>query len=160
MVKEYQDSSDDLAFFSTLAPGHFDLRLVKDGNEIIWGLGTNEDGSVHPPTLAWPKIFGRKASDVDRAFEVFTNEEILNMAEQYFKIEKKAKNMDDAIEQFKNIVWVGIISADNDEFGLSEEDKQEIMARRKAEHSWEYILEPIKDDKQRNMLIELFKNHI
>lgn len=59
------------------------------------------------------------------------------------------------------LVFASIISADNDEFGLSEDDKQEIISRRQEKPgSWEYILEPIEDDKQRNALIEFFKNHI
>lgn len=95
LVKEYQDSSDDLAFFSTMAPGHFDLRLIKDGNEIIWGLGTNQDGSIHPPTLSWPiEPFGRCVTDVDRAFKVMTNEEILYKIEHWFDLEKISKLKD------------------------------------------------------------------
>lgn len=61
-------------------------------------------------------------------------------------------------EFFKNLVYTCIISADNDEFGLSEDDKQEIIQRRKMGSAWEYILEPIKDEKQRKTLIELFEN--
>ena len=59
------------------------------------------------------------------------------------------------LEQLKNYIYVSIISADNDEFGLSEEDKQEIIARRKMGSTWEYTLEPIKDEKVRKHLIEL-----
>ena len=47
--------------------------------------------------------------------------------------------------------------ADNDEFGLSEDDKQEIIYRHKLGSSWDYILEPIKDEKQRKTLIEFFE---
>ena len=69
-----------------------------------------------------------------------------------------------ALSQFKNLVYVSIISADNDEFGLTEDDKQEIIQRRKllapvsknAQPDWEWILEPIKDRDQRDMLIKLF----
>ena len=64
--------------------------------------------------------------------------------------------MENALEQLKNFTYVSIISADNDEFGLSEEDKQEIMYRHKLGSSWDYILEPIKDEKQRKMLIDFF----
>ena len=60
------------------------------------------------------------------------------------------------MDELKNLVYVSIISADNDEFGLSEDDKQEIMARHKLGSSWEYTLEPIKDQKKRKMLIDLF----
>lgn len=69
-------------------------------------------------------------------------------------------------------VLASVISADNDEFGLTEEQKQDIMHRydmRKqsltAKHSsstngdivtWETVFEPIPDKKHRDALIELF----
>ena len=53
---------------------------------------------------------------------------------------------------------MSIISADNDEFGLSEDDKQEIISRRKLGSTWEYTLEPIKDVKIRKHLIDFFEN--
>ena len=62
---------------------------------------------------------------------------------------------DKDIEQLRNYVYTSIISADNDEYGLSEDDKQEIIARHKLGSSWEYTLEPIKDEKVRKHLIEL-----
>lgn len=61
------------------------------------------------------------------------------------------------LELLKNFTYVSIISADNDEFGLSEDDKQEIIYRHKLGSSWDYILEPIKDEKQRKTLIEFFE---
>ena len=64
--------------------------------------------------------------------------------------------MENTKEQLRNLVYVSIISADNDEFGLTEDDKQEIIARHKLGSSWEYTLEPIKDQKKRKMLIDLF----
>ena len=60
------------------------------------------------------------------------------------------------LEELRNYTYVSIISADNDEFGLSEEDKQEIIARRKMGSTWEYTLEPIKDKKIRESLIRFF----
>lgn len=60
------------------------------------------------------------------------------------------------MSELKNFLYVSIISADNDEYGLSEDDKQEIMRRYKESKNWEYILEPIKDEKQREMLIRIF----
>ena len=66
--------------------------------------------------------------------------------------------MDNSLEQLKNLTYVSIISADNDEFGLSEEDKQEIIYRRKLGSSWDYVLEPIKDEKKRKTLVEFFEN--
>lgn len=59
-------------------------------------------------------------------------------------------------EEMKNFLFVSIISADNDEFGLSEDDKQEIMRRYKIDKDWKYILEPIEDEKVRNTLISFF----
>lgn len=64
--------------------------------------------------------------------------------------------MEQTIDEFKNFVYVSIISADNDEFGLSEDDKQEIIQRYKLGSTWEYTLEPIKDKKQRQTLIDFF----
>ena len=61
------------------------------------------------------------------------------------------------MDELRNYTYVSIISADNDEFGLSEEDKQEIIYRHKMGSSWEYTLEPIKNEKQRKMLIEFFE---
>jgi len=63
------------------------------------------------------------------------------------------------LEQLKNLTYVAIISADNDEFGLSEEDKQEIIYRHKLGSSWDYTLEPIKNEKQRKTLIEFFESN-
>lgn len=64
------------------------------------------------------------------------------------------------LEQLKNLTYVSIISADNDEFGLSEDDKQEIIYRHKLGSSWDYVLEPIKDEKKRKQLIEFFEDDI
>lgn len=60
------------------------------------------------------------------------------------------------MNQLRNLVFVSVISADNDEFGLSEEDKQEIMRRSKLDMDWDYVFEPIADEKKRRMLVELF----
>lgn len=58
--------------------------------------------------------------------------------------------------ELQNYIYASIISADNDEFGLSEEDKQEIIYRYKLGSSWDYTLEPIKDKKQRQLLVDFF----
>lgn len=60
------------------------------------------------------------------------------------------------MDELHNLIYVSIISADNDEFGLSEDDKQEIMYRYKMGCDWEYVLEPIKNKKQREKLIDFF----
>ena len=64
------------------------------------------------------------------------------------------------LEELRNFVYVSIISADNDEFGLSEEDKQEIISRHKIGSTWEYTLEPIKNIKQRKKLIDFFEGDV
>lgn len=66
---------------------------------------------------------------------------------------------DESLEMLKNLTYVSIISADNDEFGLSEDDKQEIIYRHKLGSSWDYILEPIADEKKRKMLIDFFEGN-
>ena len=62
-----------------------------------------------------------------------------------------------ATEELRNYIYASIISADNDEFNLSEDDKQEIIQRRRMGSTWEYILEPIKDEKQRKALVDFFE---
>ena len=60
--------------------------------------------------------------------------------------------------ELKNFVFASLISADNDE--LEEDVKQEIITRYKPgikEQDWKYVLEPIKDEKVRDKLIQLFK---
>ena len=59
-------------------------------------------------------------------------------------------------EFLRNYIFVSVISADNDEFGLSEEDKQEIMRRHELGMSWDSVFEPIADEKSRKLLIEFF----
>ena len=66
--------------------------------------------------------------------------------------------MSEELMQLKNLTYASIISADNDEFGLSEDDKQEIIYRHKLGSSWDYVLEPIKDEKKRKQLIEFFED--
>ena len=61
------------------------------------------------------------------------------------------------MDQLRNLVFVSVISADNDEFNLSEEDKQEIIRRQKLGMSWYSVFEPIADDKQRKKLIDFFE---
>ena len=67
-------------------------------------------------------------------------------------------NGDSGLSALQCYVYACIISADNDEFGLSEEDKQEIIRRKKLDCDWDYVLEPIKDEKQRKTLVEFLKN--
>ena len=62
------------------------------------------------------------------------------------------------LEQLRNYIYACIISADNDEFGLSEDDKQEIISRHSLGSTWEYTLEPIKDIKKRRQLIDFFES--
>jgi hypothetical protein len=62
------------------------------------------------------------------------------------------------MNDLQSFLYVSIISADNDEFGLSEEDKQDIISRHNSSNNWSYILEPIKDEDIRKKLIKLFEN--
>ena len=62
------------------------------------------------------------------------------------------------MDELRNHIYVSIISPDNNEFGLSEEDKQEIIQRHKLGSTWEYTLEPIKDKKIRKNLIDFFND--
>lgn len=64
---------------------------------------------------------------------------------------------DQSAEELRNYIYASIISADNDEFELSEDDKQEIIQRRRMGSTWDYILEPIKNEKVRKHLIEFFE---
>lgn len=59
--------------------------------------------------------------------------------------------------ELQNYIYASIISADNDEYGLSEDDKQEIIYRHKLGSSWDYVLEPIKNKKQRETLTKFFE---
>ena len=65
------------------------------------------------------------------------------------------------LNDLQAFVYVSIISADNDEFGLSEDNKQEIMARyneSKDDPNWAYILECMPDEKQKRTMIKFFSH--
>lgn len=66
-------------------------------------------------------------------------------------------DMSDSVNQLRNLIFVSIISADNDEFDLTEDQKQEIIQRHKMNMSWESILEPIPDEGKRKKLIDFFE---
>lgn len=61
------------------------------------------------------------------------------------------------MDELRNLIFVSIISADNDELGLTEDQKQEIIQRHKMNMSWESILEPIPNEDRRNKLIHFFE---
>ena len=63
------------------------------------------------------------------------------------------------MNELKNLVYVSIISADNNEFGLTEDQKQEIMARYKEseDKNWAYILECMPEE-VKGSLIKFFSN--
>lgn len=61
------------------------------------------------------------------------------------------------MDELRNLIFVSIISADNDELGLTEDQKQEIIQRHKMNMSWESILEPIPNEDKRNKLIHFFE---
>lgn len=59
------------------------------------------------------------------------------------------------LNDIQSYVFVCIISADNDEFGLTEDQKQEILHREKESDDWSYILECMKPE-YKNMLVKFF----
>ena len=61
------------------------------------------------------------------------------------------------MNELRKLIFVSIISADNDEFGLTEDQKQDILRRHKMNMSWESILEPIPDEGKRKKLIDFFE---
>ena len=61
------------------------------------------------------------------------------------------------LNDIQSYVFVCIISADNDEFGLTEDQKQEILHREKESDDWSYILECMPED-VKGGLIKFF-NH-
>jgi putative alpha-1,2-mannosidase len=60
------------------------------------------------------------------------------------------------MNELQMFLYVCIISADNDEFDLTEEDKQEIMRRRDENLPWEEVFKPIKDEETREKLVKIF----
>lgn len=80
--------SDDILFFSSTTDGCIDIRLIKDNNEIIFGIPSAEELSngkykTHHPTLIYPNIFGT-VNKTDEAFENMSYEEIYKLIEEYF----------------------------------------------------------------------------
>ena len=63
---------------------------------------------------------------------------------------------DENTKFLRNYIYVSIISADNDEFGLTEDQKQEIIHRHNMGMDWEYVFEPIPNEERRKKLIEFF----
>lgn len=59
------------------------------------------------------------------------------------------------LNDLESLVFVSIISADNDEFGLTEDQKQEILSREKESDDWSYILECM-PEKYKNTLVKFF----
>ena len=63
---------------------------------------------------------------------------------------------DTALEELRNYIYASIISADNDEFGLTEDQKQQILSRHHESTNWSYILECM-PEQHRDMLIRFFE---
>lgn len=61
------------------------------------------------------------------------------------------------LNDLQAFVYVSIISADNDEFGLTEDQKQEILHRAKESDDWSYILECMPEE-HKNTLVKFFNN--
>ena len=62
------------------------------------------------------------------------------------------------LDDLESLVFVSIISADNDEFGLSEDNKQEIISREQESDNWEYILECMPKE-YKDTLVKFFTNN-
>mgnify|MGYP006908888027 CR=1 FL=1 len=60
------------------------------------------------------------------------------------------------LDSLESLVFVSIISADNDEFGLTEDQKQEILSREKESDDWSYILECM-PEKYKNTMVKFFE---
>lgn len=60
------------------------------------------------------------------------------------------------LNDLQSLVFVSIISADNDEFGLTEDQKQEIISREQESDNWEYILECMPEE-YKNTLVKFFE---
>lgn len=63
------------------------------------------------------------------------------------------------MDKLKKLVYVSIISADNDEFGLTEDQKQEIINRyrdNQDDPNWAYILECMPNEEQKHTMIKFF----
>ena len=60
---------------------------------------------------------------------------------------------EESIQMYKNLIFISIISADNDEY--TEETKQEVLRRyHEADmKDWSYILDPLGEDKYKYMKI-------
>ena len=62
-----------------------------------------------------------------------------------------------ALNDIQSYVFVSIISADNDEFGLTEDQKQEILHRKEESDDWSYILECMPEE-VKGSLIKFFEH--
>lgn len=74
----YIEENDNLNYFSSSIGGYIDLRLIKNNKEIIFGLHEYK----HHPTLIYPNLGCSFDKDIDRLFEKYSYEEILEMIEK------------------------------------------------------------------------------
>lgn len=87
---EYIPSQNNNNFFSCYSPGHMDIRLIKDNQEIIFGVPCDivegNKTKVHHPTLIWPPICGSPDNlfALDELFDNLTYEEIFNLILDYY----------------------------------------------------------------------------
>jgi len=73
-VKTYAPSVDD--YFSTYSPGKLDIRYLKDGHEIVFGLHEKDK----PPTLIYPRPKGVESDDdMNRMLADFEPERIYEL---------------------------------------------------------------------------------
>ena len=75
-TKEFEYVPDDnINYFSSCAPGYLDIRLLKDGEEIIWGL--HQVG--HQPTLIYPRPSNVSDSQMSQLLIDSSYEDIYNL---------------------------------------------------------------------------------
>lgn len=80
-----------LSHFSILSGSnfsYFDVRYIKQNKIIYYGLeDCKPDGSnfpkVHFPQIIWPKPFGPYVEDMDRAVNILTSKELLQILETH-----------------------------------------------------------------------------
>lgn len=76
VTKQFQYvECDNVNYFSSCAPGYEDIRLLKDNQEIIYGL--HEYG--HPPVLIYPRLECKCDSEMDRVFMNNSYDQIYSM---------------------------------------------------------------------------------
>ena len=88
----YTEEYNLFNYFSSTVSGYLDIRLIKNDNEIVFGIPYLYNGKTHFPTLIYPNLF----KNMDEAFEKLSFREILECIEDWFRRRK-----DEMIEENK-----------------------------------------------------------